>query len=170
MRREGAKHQGGRAKARRDGSPPRAPSVTPSADAFGASLATPEGRSAALSEMDAAIARLLSDHGAAQGRFLLERRGEPLPAAVRYRICGDAMRGAGVLDGDRAEIDEAAALECGALVLVSKEDGRYEARRASQGPAGMRLRAEPAVDDGIDPAMPGPWTIHGVIREVVKDF
>lgn len=178
MRREGAKHQGARAKARRDGSPARPPSIAPhgiqgavppSADAFAASLATPEGRSAAVSEMDAAIARLLSDHGQAQGRFLLERRGEPL-AAARYRISGDAMRGASIMEGDRVEIDAVAALEPGALVLVSKEVGLYEARRASLDAAGLRLRAEPPAEDEIDPAAPGQWTIHGVILQVVRDF
>jgi hypothetical protein len=179
MRREGAKHQGARSKARLAASPAGPPSIaphgihgaaSPSADAFAASLATPEGRSAAVSEMDAAIARLLSDHGEDQGRFLLERRGEPLAAAARYRISGDAMRGASIVEGDRVEIDAVAALKPGDLVLVSKEAGRYEARKAWLGAEGLSLRGEPPIDEAIDAAAPGEWTIHGVIRQVARDF
>jgi len=179
MRREGAKHQGARSKARLAGSPAHPPSTAPHgfhgaappiADAFGASLATPEGRSAALSEMDDAIARLLSDYGEDRGRFLLDRRAEAPPASARYRIRGDAMRSAGIIEGDQVEIDAAAAAGPGDLVLVSKEAGRYEARRARLGVDGLRLEAEPPIEESIDPGEPGLWAIHGVIRQVVRDF
>lgn len=177
MRRDGGKHHSGRAKPHRPKDADAADASSsnsemappPHADPFAAALATPDGRRDALSQMDIAISRVLAEHAQGDSRFLLERRREPLPP-LEYRISGDAMRAAGILEGDRVDVDPRAIAKHGDLVLVSRQQGCFEARWAVVAGFSSKLRGERPATEAIDPAAPGLWTIHGVVRRIVRDF
>jgi len=95
---------------------------------------------------------------------------QPQAASSAHRIAGDAMRRAGLFDGDEVLADSFASPKAGDVVIVRLACGRVEARRVAGSGGALALGTDGPCGFEADMAADADWTVLGVARRLTRDL